>query len=35
MSDDVSYLAQAEQDLSEILADGIENWGEKLAENMY
>ena len=35
MSYDVSYLPQAEQDLIEILADGIENWGEKLAESMY
>ena len=32
---DVSYLPQAEQDLIEILAYGIENWGEKLAESMY
>ena len=35
MSYDVSYLPQAEQDLIEILAYGIENWGEKLAESMY
>ena len=35
MSYEVSYLPQAEQDLIEILAYGIENWGEKLAENMY
>lgn len=35
MSYDVSYLPQAEQDLVEILAYGIENWGEKLAESMY
>ena len=34
MSYDVSYLPQAEQDLIEILAYGIENWGEKLAESM-
>ena len=32
---EVSYLPQAEQDLIEILAYGIENWGEKLAESMY
>ena len=32
---DVSYLPQAEQDLIEILAYVIENWGEKLAESMY
>ena len=35
MSYEVSYLPQAEQDLIEILAYGIENWGEKLAESMY
>ena len=35
MSYDVSYLPQAEQDLIEILAYGIEKWGEKLAESMY
>ena len=35
MSYDVSYLSQAEQDLIEILAYGIENWGENLAEKMY
>ena len=35
MSYDVSYLPQAEQDLVEILAYGIENWGEELAESMY
>ena len=35
MSYDVPYLPQAEQDLIEILAYGIENWGEKLAESMY
>ena len=35
MSYNVSYLPQAEQDLIEILAYGIENWGEKLAESMY
>ena len=35
MSYDVSYLPQAEQDLIEILAYGIENWGEQLAEKMY
>ena len=35
MSYDVSYLPQAEQDLIEILAYGIENWGEQLAESMY
>ena len=35
MSYDVSYLPQAEQDLIDILAYGIENWGEKLAESMY
>jgi plasmid stabilization system protein ParE len=35
MSYDVSYLPQAEQDLIEILAYGIENWGENLAEKMY
>ncbi len=35
MSYEVSYLPQAEQDLIEILAYGIENWGEQLAENMY
>jgi plasmid stabilization system protein ParE len=35
MSYDVSYLPQAEQDLIEILAYGIENWGENLAESMY
>ena len=29
MSYEVSYLPQAEQDLIEILAYGIENWGEK------
>ena len=32
---EVSYLPQAEQDLIEILAYGIENWGENLAEKMY
>ena len=35
MSYEVSYLPQAEQDLIDILAYGIENWGEKLAESMY
>ena len=35
MSYEVSYLPQAEQDLIEILAYGIVNWGEQLAENMY
>ena len=35
MSYEVSYLPQAEQDLIEILAYGIENWGEQLAESMY
>ena len=35
MSYNVSYLPQAEQDLIEILAYGIENWGENLAEKMY
>ena len=35
MSYDVSYVPQAEQDLIEILAYGIEKWGEKLAESMY
>ncbi len=35
MSYDVSYLPQAEQDLIEILAYGIEKWSEKLAESMY
>ena len=28
-------MPQAEQDLIEILAYGIENWGENLAEKMY
>ena len=32
---EVSYLPQAEHDLIEILAYGIENWGENLAEKMY
>ena len=31
----VYYSPLAEQDLIEILAYGIEIWGEKLAENMY
>ena len=35
MSYEVSYLPQAEQDLIDILAYGIENWGEQLAESMY
>ena len=35
MTYEVSYLPQAEQDLIEILAYGIETWGEKLAEGMY
>ena len=35
MTYEVSYLPQAEQDLIEILAYGIETWGEKLAEKMY
>ena len=35
MRNDVSYLPQAEQDLIEILAYGIEKWDEKLAESMY
>ena len=35
MSYEVAYLPQAEQDLIEILAYGIENWGENLAEKMY
>ena len=35
MSYEVSYLPQAEQDLIDILAYGIENWAEQLAESMY
>lgn len=35
MTYEVSYLPQAEQDLIEILAYGIETWGENLAEGMY
>ena len=35
MSYDVSYLPQAEQDLIEILAYGIEKKKKKLAESMY
>ena len=35
MTYEVSYLPQADQDLIEILAYGIETWGEKLAEGMY
>lgn len=31
----VYYLPQAKQDLLEILAYGIENWGEQRAEEMY
>lgn len=31
----VLYSPEAEQDLIEILAYGIETWGERLAEEMY
>ena len=35
MSYEDSNMPQAEQDLIDILAYGIENWGEQLAESMY
>lgn len=35
MTYEVFYTTEAQQDLIEIFAYGIETWGEKQAENMY